>query len=222
MIMLQQQPGIRLLNLHNTSESRRDELRRQIAACSRRFMPVSASDLAIYCRTGEWSGSKPGLLLAFYNGYRNNFSTAVPILEEFGMIGWFFVATDFISLPPDQQSRYCQTHALHGLAGEFADGRLALSPEELRLMSRYHEICSHTASHRVVFTDQTDPAELKREILGSAQQIESWTGQKPAAFCWLRGEQYATCPAAHPYMQQAGYRFLFGSRSIEYLSLPGT
>ena len=202
--------------------NRRDELRRQIAACSRRFESVTAASLADYCRTGIWGGSKPGLLLAFYNGYRNNFTTAAPILDELGMTGWFFVATDFVQLPPEQQPDFCRTHSMNGISGEFSDDRLALSPEELLEMSKRHEICSHTASHRVVFTDQTETAELHREIVGSALQIADWTGRKPVGFCWLRGEQYDTCPAAHPFMQQAGYRFLFGSRSIEYLAISDT
>jgi peptidoglycan/xylan/chitin deacetylase (PgdA/CDA1 family) len=221
MITVPAQPGIRLLNLHNTPFSRQADLRRVLTACSRNFTTVSADLLEEYCQTGRWSGEKPGLVIAFYNGYRNNYDVAAQLLDELGLIGWFFVATDFVALPAAEQPEFCRTHTMRGLAGEYPDDRLALSPEQLLLLSRRHEVCSHTASHRIVFSDQSEPAELHREIVGSAQALAGWTGKRPAGFCWLGGEQSDQCPATHPYLATAGYRFLFGSRSIEYLPIPG-
>lgn len=210
-------PMIRMLNLHNTPHARSDELDYLISDCSRKYISVTPDILEKYCITGEWMYSKPGLVLACYNGYRNNYDVAARIFDKYQMTAWIYVATDFVTAPADEQHGFCLSHNMKCLNDEYTDSRLALSPEELLELSKKHEISSHTSSHHVILGQNSTDYEFGHEIVDSAEQIKEWTGRSPAGFCWLLGEDYASCPKAHPYFKSAEYRFLFGSRSIEYL-----
>lgn len=214
---LNSQPWLRCVNFHHTAHHRAAELERLFASLAQFFAPVTAADLAAVIETGRWHKDKPGLLPAFFNGYRDNYAVAYKLLEQFKMVGWFFVVTDFISLAPAQQLAFSKAHRFSGTNPIYPDERLALSWDEIHEMSAHHVICSHTASHSTVLDDKTDPAILEHEILGSAQAITRVIGESPPAFCWLMGEPYASCPAAHSYLKSAGYRFMFGSRRIEML-----
>ena len=214
---LTSKPWLRCVNLHHTSPQRAGELERLLAGLARLFSPVSAEDLETLMQTGHWRKEKPGVLLAFFNGYRDNYDVAFRLLERFHLIGWFFVVTDFVALPPEEQLGFAKSHRFSVEHAVPVDLRIALSWDELREMSGHHIICSHTASHSTALDVNTPSSILEHEILGSARAIQNAIGQPPRAFCWLRGEPYQSCTVAHPYLQKAGYMFLFGSRRIELL-----
>jgi peptidoglycan/xylan/chitin deacetylase (PgdA/CDA1 family) len=210
--------SIAMVNYHNTPFVRAGELERQIAWCAARFSPLGEAALLRYYRTGEWALAKPGVMIAFYNGYRNNYDVAFRLLEKYGMTGWFFVATDFIDLPGGAQARFGETHTFNCLSGEYADARVALSWDELREMhAKGHVVCSHTASHSEVIRRDSPPEIMEREIVFSGARILEETRHVPPGFSWLRGEGFGSCPEAGPYLKAAGYSFLIGSRSCEYL-----
>lgn len=210
--------ALAMVNYHNTPFARAGELERQIAWCAERFSPLSEAALLNYYQTGEWDLAKPGVMIAFYNGYRNNYDVAFNLLEKYGMTGWFFVATDFIDLPGEAQLRFGKTHTFNCLVGEYADPRVALGWDELREMHEGgHVICSHTASHSEVIRRDSLPQVMRREIVFSSERIREEVGHVPPGFSWLRGEGFGSCPEAAPYLRAAGYSFLIGSRSCEYL-----
>ena len=210
--------ALTMVNYHNTPLSRAAELERQIAWCARRFSPLTGEALVRYYLTGEWDSGRPGAMIAFYNGYRNNFDVAARLLDAYGMTGWFFVATDFIDLPPEAQAEFGRTHTFNCLAGEYEDPRVALSWDELRQMrARGHVVASHTASHSEVIRSDSKPEVMRLEIVHSARRILEEVGYVPPGFSWLRGEGFASCPEAAPYLKAAGYSFLVGSRFCEFL-----
>jgi hypothetical protein len=79
---------IRTVNFHLMLERRRADYERQFALYAQYFDPVTAEDLDRVMTTGQWHKSRPGLILAFYNGYRNNFDVARPLLDRHGLVGF--------------------------------------------------------------------------------------------------------------------------------------
>ena len=70
---LRRKPLLRAINFHNTARQNVDEFERQLAHCARHFSTLDEDDLDRYLATGRWHKPRPGLLLAFYEGYRNNY-----------------------------------------------------------------------------------------------------------------------------------------------------
>ena len=208
---------IRCVNFHHTPHTQVHDLEKLFYSLTKEYSPVTLEDLVNLTCTGVWSKSKPGILPAFYNGYRNNFDIAYRLLEKVGLTGWFFVVTDGIDLPDEEQIHFASTHRFNIIEREYPDDRQVLSSAEIQEMSLNHVICSHTASHSEVLDDSASDATMQHEIINSADVITRITGKRPPAFCWLLGEPYSNSPMAHPYLKAAGYQFLFGSQSIELL-----
>jgi peptidoglycan/xylan/chitin deacetylase (PgdA/CDA1 family) len=214
---LKSKPWLRCVNFHHTPPYRAAELERLFAGLARMFAPVTADDLDALLTTGEWHKDKPGLIPAFFNGYRDNYDVAYRLLERYNMVGCFFVVTGFGALKPEEQLDFAQHPRFHPSRDPYPDQRLGLDWDEIREMSKRHVICSHTASHSIALDETTPPAVLTREIIGSSRAIAAEVGYTPPAFCWLYGEPYENCSATHTYLRAANYRFIFGSRRIEKL-----
>lgn len=78
-----------------TASATPDEFARQVAWLVDRFHPVGLGDLA---RAVEGAGSLPPrpLLVTFDDGYRDNLTAALPVLERHGVPMTVFLATDHI------------------------------------------------------------------------------------------------------------------------------
>lgn len=102
--------------------------------------------------------------LTFDDGYKDNLTELLPILEETGAKATVFVAADLIGF-----SEY------------------SLTDEELKILaeSPYVEIGSHGVSHRD-FLGLTDE-ELREELLGSKALLEELTGQNITVFSYPGG-----------------------------------
>ena len=58
-----------------------------------------------------------------FEGFRDNVDVMLPILEEFGFKGWFFVPSAFPAVVPDVQRSYAKAHKLHLPARDEYPGR---------------------------------------------------------------------------------------------------
>jgi peptidoglycan/xylan/chitin deacetylase (PgdA/CDA1 family) len=207
---------IRAVNFHNTPRSRLSEYDQQLAHYSQSFEPVTEDDLDGYLQTGHWSKPKPGLIVACYNGYRDNFEVFFPLLQRYGFIGWFFVATTFVSTPTTEQPAFIARRQLRIVQGEYPDGRYALSWNELKELQRHnHVIASHTRTHSQVLT--SDPASLEPEIVGPQQDFEAHLGHRVRSFASLSGTAFGENPAADRLIKAAGYQFVFSNLEIQRL-----
>ena len=211
---------IRAINFHNTPHFRLKDYEKQLAYYSEHFEPVSVKDLDTFFETKRWGKNKPGLIMNFFNGYRNNFDVFYPLLEKYGFIGWFFVATDFLTIPAEKQKDYAQAHTLGLVQNEYNDSRYSLSWNEVREISKRHVIASHTKTHSELLTSSTDK-EIKREIIESKREIERQIQNEVSAFAWLGGKEYSGNPSASQYLKQAGYRYLFSNLKIEKIEKRG-
>lgn len=210
-------PRLRVVNYHLTPASRADIYDREFAALAARYAPVGQDDLAGYLATGRWPMAKPGVIPVFYNGYRDNFDVARPLLEKHGLVGWFMAVTGFTDCPPRDQTAFAARHNLSVAGEEYSDGRHALSWDELRVLDRSHVVASHTRSHAQVSLD--DPVRLEDEIFGSQRDFVRELGHPVRAFAWLFGSRYGENPAADAIVEQAGYEFLFSNLALQ--RLPG-
>ncbi len=205
---------IRIINYHNTPAYNADEFDSQLKFYSQHFCPVSIQDLDDFYNSKRWNKEKPGLILAFYNGYRNNYDVFYPLLEKYGFTGWFFVVTDFINNPVKKQINFARNHTLNIIKDEYPDGRYALSWRELKELSEKHVIGSHTRTHTQI--TQTSSEELmKEEIVISRRELEDKLNQEIPIFCWLGGEEYGFNKKAAQYVSQAGYHYLLSNFKIE-------
>ncbi|MEZ5776912.1 MAG: polysaccharide deacetylase family protein [Paracoccaceae bacterium] len=206
---------LRVVNYHLTPASRAATYDREFAALAARYAPVAEDDLAEYLVTGIWPMGGDGVLPVFYNGYRNNYDVARPLLEKHGLIGWFMAVTAYSSCPAADQSAFAATRTLATIKGEYADGRSALSWDELRALDGPHVVGSHTRNHTRVGMD--DPAVVESEIVGAQDDFVRELGHPVRAFAWLHGGRYGGHPLADAAVDRAGYQFLFSNFAVQRL-----
>jgi peptidoglycan/xylan/chitin deacetylase (PgdA/CDA1 family) len=209
---------IHAVNFHNTPRHRWAEYDRELSALAERFVAATEDDLAGYLATGRWPHARPGVVIALYNGYRNNFDVFRPLLEKHGLRGWFFVATGYVGCPVPEQLAFGAAHTLRTVPNEYPDGRYALSWDEVRTLDRAgHVIASHTRSHSRVALDDNEA--LDAEIVGSQADLVRELGHPVRAFAWLMGAAYGENSQADAAVDRAGYEFLFSNFRIQ--RLPG-
>lgn len=209
-------PVIRAVNFHNTPRVREAELARQVAQLARDFSSVNEAELDDFLATGRWTKAKPGVLIAVYEGYRNGYDVMRPLLERHGLIGWFFVITGFINAPVAEQFAFAAGHDIDMETREYeADGRYAMTWEEIRDLSRRHVIASHTRSHVSLAT--LDAEEREREIVGAQRDFVRQLGHPVRCFVSLGGPAYGENPATDRLIDIAGYQMVISNLRIQRL-----
>lgn len=208
-------PTLRVVNYHLTPAANAEIYDREFAALGAAYAPVREDDLAAYVTTGNWPMDRPGVLPVFYNGYRNNFDVARPLLEKHGLVGWFMAVPGYTDCPPGEQDNFAAGKTLATVPDEYADGRSALSWDELRTLDGPHVVCSHTRTHTRVGLD--DPAALDDEIVGAQTDFIRELGHPVRAFAWLSGGRYGENPAADAAVDRAVYEFLFSNFAVQKL-----
>jgi len=110
--------------------------------------------------------SRPLLSMTFDDGHEDNVTTALPILNQYGLKTTQCYASSYIE----------------GMSQEIIDGILAFSKSG-------HEICSHTVTHP--FLTLASSTNLTYELQHSKQYLESITGQSVVSFASPYGD-YST------------------------------
>jgi peptidoglycan/xylan/chitin deacetylase (PgdA/CDA1 family) len=213
---------VRAVNFHATPQRLAERLEEQLLRLTAAFAPVSYGDLARFVETGEWSRDRPGVILNFFDGFRDNFEVVLPILDRLGMIGWFFVISGWVTTPPEDQGAFARRHSINLPYHEEdlpADGRLALSPDELRsLADRGHVVASHTRTHVSASPGSATnlpPAVLEREAAASRHDLEGIVGRTVGALAWLEGAALGANAGADEALARAGYGLLFANHAVQ-------
>lgn len=214
---LAERGAFRVVNFHATPRYREAEWRRQIAHYARYFDPVTPDnfDRALF---DPWPSPRPALMPVLFEGYRDNLDVLLPILEEHGFCGWFFVPSYFLGVSAEDQRRYAGEHTLHLAARDEYEGeRIALSWDEARaIVKRGHTFACHSRHHSELRPETTD-AQLEDEIVAAKAEMERELGQTVDIFCWLRGAKTGVNPRADAMLRRAGFRYLFSNFKIEKL-----
>lgn len=210
---------IRTINYHATGLADAARFERDIASYARHFSSVTVADLDRFIENGQWHKDKPGLILGIFEGFRNHYDVIWPILEKYGLVGWFHIPAFFIDRPAGDQLEWAEAHELHiTRPEEYTDGRYAMNREEVREIARNHVISCHSGSHFQIMKDTSD-ADMKREIVDAKICLESMTDKPIELFCWLYGEEYAWNPRAASYIEAAGYRYVIGNLKLEKINV---
>jgi hypothetical protein len=210
---------IRAVNYHNTPRSQREALREELTLYSKRFVPITLTELDHFFATGEWQVDQPGFLPVFYEGYRTGYDVAAPVCEELGITAWFMVCTGFVDCPPKEQEVFARSHEI-GLVGEDLldpGSRIALSWDEIAEMAQRHLVSAHTASH-VGIAEVNSAADFDREIAEPKRKLDSVTGQSAPAFAWLWGTHWGMSERHDRAVREAGYRYLVSNTSIHRIA----
>ena len=209
--------AIRLVNFHATPRYREAEFRRQIEEYAQTFEPITPANFAAAVE-GRWEHARPGIMPALFEGYRDNLDVLLPILEEFGFTGWFFVPSAFLSVPPHEQRSFAADHQLYlPEQDEYPEQRIALTWDEAREITRRgHVFACHTRTHNKLIPD-TPRSVLEDEIVAAKAQMEAELGTGVEIFCWLEGAAVGVNAEADEMLGQAGFRYLFSNFKIQKL-----
>jgi peptidoglycan/xylan/chitin deacetylase (PgdA/CDA1 family) len=208
---------VRAVNFHATPRRMSEGLEAQLSRLAENFAPVSHDDLYGLVARGEWTHDRPGVILSFFDGFRDNFDVAAPILDRVGLIGWFFLVSGWISTPESQRS-FADHHHMDLPYDEHEipdDGRLALSPEEVSdLADRGHVIASHTRTH-AADVPHMGPEALAREAVGSREDLEKISATNVRALAWYAGMALGENGSADAALRDAGYDLLFANHAVQ-------
>ena len=208
---------LRVVNWHNTPESERTTLRRELAWYLDRFDPVLPTDLDRFFDTGTWGLQRPGFIPVFYDSYLNHATVAAPVCDELGISAWFFPPTKFLSVAPEEQEEYADAHHIDLVAEERGQPSLAMSWDDLERISQRHVIAGHTANHEQAINIST-AEDVEREVLEPLRQIESVTGQGPTAFAWLYGRPFDRDTLAGQALLDAGVRYAVSNTAFQRIA----
>jgi peptidoglycan/xylan/chitin deacetylase (PgdA/CDA1 family) len=208
---------LRVVNWHNTLESERRTLRAELAWYAERHDPVLPGDLDRLFETGQWGKSRPGLIPAFYDGYRNHATVAAPVCDELGITAWFFPPTAFLEVPPEQQREYAEGHDIGLLADEPGQPAFAMTWDDLERISRRHVVAAHTANH-VSDREVTTAEDAEREVLEPVRRIEQATGTRPPAFAWCLGAPFDPSSPAGRAVLEAGIRYQVSNTAYQRIA----
>ena len=214
-------PGfVRVINYHNTIARHRAALRAQLQQAAAQFAPVSESEMMALIAGAPWTKDRPPIIPVFYEGYRNNYDVALPLLEELGLIGWFVVPSAFLDTPVAEQRAMAERYDI-GLQDEDdqpADGRFALTWDELRdIADRGHVVACHTAHHRGT-ADILTPDDVEVELVGSRARLQEQLGREVRALAFLWGSPWGEAPAVDAAVVDAGYELVISN--LKWQRLP--
>jgi peptidoglycan/xylan/chitin deacetylase (PgdA/CDA1 family) len=217
-------PGfVRVINYHNTIARCEDRLRAQLAAAAEAFAPVTEAELMALIAGEPWAKDRPPLIPVFYEGYRNNYDVALKLLEETGLVGWFVVPSAFPDAPVAEQRAWAERYdvGLEEDAADFpADGRYALTWDELRAIAGAgHVVACHTAHHRGT-ADIAGAAEIGVELVGSRARLEQELGREVRALAFLWGSPWGEAPMVDAAVLEAGYRLVISNTKWQRLGAP--
>lgn len=144
------------------------------------YKPVSLRHLA-EALSGKASLPDKSIIITFDDGYEDNFLTALPIMEKYGMRAAVFIAVDKVSQPG-----YMSWDQITALQAKGVD------------------IGSHSLSHPAL-TDMS-PAEQAKEITASKTALEKHLKRSVDFFAYPHGK---FDPAMFSLLKQSGYRGAF-------------
>ena len=183
-------------------------LRSKLSFFSKKYIPVDRGILDSFM-LGNWPYSKPGIIITFDDGLRNNFEVAKPLLEKYGFVGWFFIPVSFIKTAKEQQPNFAKKKRIafkHSLP-------YAMTQSQVRELANKHIIGSHTSNH-IRLTSQLSLEVLEKEIIASKEELSDMIDKKVDIFAWVGGEEVSYSCNASKVIKKAGYNLSFMTNNL--------
>lgn len=181
------EPGLRILTYHRVNNRHpHDRLTVAPRAFAAQMEALRESGRAVLSLARTLPGPRGGeplpagaVALTFDDGYADNATDALPILERYGFPAAFFVVTGLMgtSRTLDRYQACC-------------DADRMMSWDEVRaLRDRGHTIGGHGRNHRELAGLRE--TEARDEVEQCAEDIRRETGERPRLFCYPRGSEDA-------------------------------
>jgi peptidoglycan/xylan/chitin deacetylase (PgdA/CDA1 family) len=130
------------------------------------------------------------IALTFDDGFQDNFTHALPVLERFGFRATFFVVTSYVG----------SSGTLERYRGCCAADRMLDWEQVCSMRARGQAIGGHGRTHRELAL--LSDADTHAEAEGCSRDIEARTGERPSLFCYPRGSESA---AVRKIVGEAGF-----------------
>lgn len=206
-------PFVKAVTYHDTPASLRDNLARHFAWYRDQYADCGLAKLEGLVRNGQWEHDKPGIIVTFDDGLSCNYEVAAPLLEEYGLTGWFMVPAGAPSLAKDDEQSFSRDRLIQAPPA-VSDRRSFMSWDEVRdLDRRGHQISCHSLGHKRLGPALTS-AELEEEVVHARAVIEGELGHPVRTFAWVGGEEHAFSKQAYDRIRSAGYDFLFSTNCL--------
>jgi peptidoglycan/xylan/chitin deacetylase (PgdA/CDA1 family) len=143
--------------------------------------------------------STPGVIVTFDDGLCNNFTTALPILEKYGIKATFFIPAGYISdtrklVDAKEMSTY--------------KGMELMSWKDIDLLvKKGYEIGSHSHHHLLIAQLPRDDA--AKQLMVSKQIIEEKIGRPVCSFAYPMGRKGAYALWTRQMLEENGYKIAF-------------
>jgi peptidoglycan/xylan/chitin deacetylase (PgdA/CDA1 family) len=195
---------IRAVNYHDVPPSLARGFEAQLQFFREHFVPVTLADLE-QLSAGSWPHEKPGILLSFDDGLRSQAQVCAPLLERYGMCGWFMIPSAFVDAR--EQAAFARRHRIMA-SDEYQDGRIAMSWDDVHRLDGKHVIGCHSKHHRRL-SAHLGASGLDEEIGEAKRELETRLGHPVEVFAWVGGEEGAYSREAALRIRAAGFRYSF-------------
>ena len=195
---------IRVVNYHGTPSFHAQSFECQLRYLQSTFVCSTPEHLQ-QAISKKWNYSKPGLVLSFDDGLKNNISVAVPLLEKYGFKAIFFVPPGFIDEPTKTTAAYCRRNMINGTE--------SFTREDLLYLARNHFVGSHSYDH-IRLSNELTRAQVRREVVDSKSRLEELTGKAIRYFGWVGGEEWSYGRLAASEIKSSGYDYSFVGNSF--------
>ena len=144
--------------------------------------------------------------LSFDDGFRNNFTNALPILMKHKVPAIFFIPTSLIDANWNDTKKYCLKVAKYPSVIEM------LRWKDIReMVSHGYEIGSHTKTHTRFSTISGNELMMDDEILGSKKELEANLGCECKYISWPYGTLADVDEESLKMVRTVGYKACFGA-----------
>ncbi len=202
---------IRVINYHRSGPKTLANFEQQLQFYAQNYRPVDYKDLQDFFASGKWIHNKPGLIISFDDGFRENYDYAVPLLEKYGFKGWFFIPTGYVDASSTDQMEYIgKTSGKYDHTYE--DGRYFMNWAEIDHLRKKHVVGCHTYTHHRMNINDTNEI-LEHEVREAKQVMEQKLNHEITIFCWVGGEEHTYSKAAAEKIKNAGYKYSFMTNS---------
>jgi len=196
---------LRVVLYHHVMADQKEHFRRHLRYLSETFEIVDIERFLVLLSGREALRGRSKLLVTFDDGFRDNLTHAVPVLDAFDVKAVFFVTTDFVSLSPDDVSAHRRWarevfHTGTPVANMTWENVTTLAAQG-------HTIGSHTVGHRRLSGLTAD--EVTRELVASRRVLEEKLGRevRDLSFPYGRVGDYPSDLGER--VREAGFRTCF-------------
>jgi len=164
------------------------------------------TDTCIEMLKGEKEIDNRYFHLSFDDGFRNNFTNALPIMKKYKVPAIFFVPSSLIEASEEDIKNYCLNTTRYNAVIEM------LKWDDLReMISQGYEIGSHTKTHARFSAISSDKLLMEDEIIGSKKELETNLDYECKYISWPYGTLNDADDKSLDMAKTAGYKACFGA-----------